>query len=237
MLNRIHVAMTPAEAALLPPADCYAVIDVLRATTVMAVLFSRGLRSLRVVETLEIGRAAKTPETILLGDEHGLRPEGFDYGNSPVELNNVDLAGRSAVHVTTNGTRALCTVAPLGRVVATSLVNLASVLELATQGDSICFVCAGNARARLFSLEDFAVAAAGVQRLHAIAPEAHLGDGARLALQLPNPLQLIAGSEHAEATRRLGFAADIEFAMRPDTAPAAPIVTAFGEGWAELALR
>lgn len=235
MLRRIDVALTPAEAQLLPPAACYAVIDALRATTTIAALFHRGLRELRVVSTLEAGRAARaSPRTLLFGESGGLRPEGFDYGNSPAEAARLDPGGRDAVLVTSNGTVALCAVAASGVTVAASLVNLSAVAGFASGFDSVVAVCSGNAGARLFSLEDFAVAAELVRALSARQPAAALGDGALAALALADPASLIPRSAHAAVTRALGFEADIAFAMQRDAAPAVPAVAACGEGWAVL---
>ena len=100
--------------------------------------------------------------------------------------------------------------------------------------DRVMLVCAGNWRGRLFSLEDFAVAAAFVQRLRSLHSDAQLGDGSLLGMQLANPEELIAHSEHESITRELGFEADIEFACQLDAAPSVPFVAEFGQGWALL---
>ena len=227
--------MIPTEAELMPPADAYVVIDTLRATTAMAVLFHRGLRQLRAVAEIAAGRAAaKEHGWLLFGEEHGLRPEGFDYGNSPAEAASLDLRGRNAVHFTTNGTIGLCTVASRGPTFAGALVNLSAIAEAVRGYDRVMLVCAGNWRGRLFSLEDFAVASAFAQRLRGLHPDAQLGDGALLGMQLADPAELIAHSEHESITRELGFEADIEFACQLDAAPSVPFVTAFGDGWALL---
>lgn len=225
--------MTPAEAHLLPRTSAYVVIDALRATTTMAVVFHRGLARLTVVSSVEAARAARTGGVLLLGEEGGVAPEGFDFGNSPVELAAADVAGREAIHVTTNGTAALCSVATLGPTYAGALVNLSAACGELGKYESVTFVCAGNARGRLFSLEDFAVAAAFVRALRTD-NEVELGDAAHLALGIERPELLIPASEHAAVSRDLGFESDIELAMWQDAAPSVPFVREFGDGWAEL---
>lgn len=235
MLDRVDIAMTPAEALLMPRADAYVVIDALRATTTIAALFARGLRRLTAVTDIEAARAAASAgEVILFGEQGGLRPEGFDYGNSPAEASTLDIAGREAALVTSNGTKALCAVADLGQTVAGSLVNLGAVSELVSRGASVTMVCAGNAGARKFSLEDFAVAAAFVQELQRLAPEANLGDAALLASRVADSAELIGLSEHAGIVRALGFEPDISFAMRRDCAPCVPLVLEYGPAWVVL---
>lgn len=234
MLERLDIAMTPAEALLLAPADCYLVIDALRATTTIATLFARGLSRLTAVSTLNAGRALRRPGVVLFGEQGGLRPEGFDYGNSPVEAAALDLEGREAVLVTSNGTVALCAVASRGVTVTASLANLSAASAFAAGHSSVVIVCAGNAGASRFSLEDFATAAAIAQSLNRVAPHAVLGDGAALGMQIAQPARLLAVSTHAHILRGLGLEADIEFAMRADSSPVAPVVTSFGEGWVVL---
>src|SRR5215211_4551900 len=129
MVARVDIAMTPAEADLMPRADAYVVIDTLRATTVMAVLLHRGLRRLRAVGDIRDALAPAQAGALLFGEEHGMRPEGFDYGNSPAQASTLDLTGRDAVHYTTNGTLAICAVATKGPTFAGSLVNLSAVVE------------------------------------------------------------------------------------------------------------
>ena len=232
---RIDIATTPAEAARMAAADCYVVIDALRATTVMAVLFHRGMRQVRAVADLELARyLARNKDSLLVGEVNGLPPEGFDFGNSPVEVAQGEFAGRTAVHFTTNGTLGLTGVARLGPTIAGSMVNLGVVANFVDSYERVTFVCAGNARGTVFSLEDFAVAAAFVQRLEAHEPGASLGDAAALAVRISRPELLITQSEHATVTRNLGLEPDIDFCAWPDIAPAIPFVTEFGDDWALL---
>lgn len=234
MLSRIDVAMTPAEAQALPRADCYLVIDVLRATTTIATLFARGLEELTVVTTVEEALARRAPGVLLFGERGGLRPEGFDYGNSPAEASTLELARRRGVLTTSNGTAALCAVAPLGPTAAAALANLNAASSFAAEYESVMVVCAGNGGGARFSLEDFAVAARIVQHLHRTAAGIALGDGARAALEMADPVRLLSKSTHSELLRSLGFADDVAFSAVPDTSPAVPAVTAFGETWAVL---
>jgi 2-phosphosulfolactate phosphatase len=238
VLERIDIAMTPAEALLLPVAGCYVVIDALRATTTIAALFHDGLKTLRVLADVDAAREYRSqPGTLLFGEEGGLRPEGFDYGNSPAEAAAVDVDGRDAVLVTSNGTVALCAVANRGVTVAGSLANLSAVARFASRHARVMVVCAGNGGARRFSLEDFAVAAAFVRQLSNGAPSVELGDAALLGSRVAAAEELMRASEHAGVTRRLGFAADVEYAVQRDIAPCVPMVDSFGDGWAVLKNR
>ena len=56
--------------------------------------------------------------TIALGEHGGLRPDGFDYPNSPAIVSRLDLAGRTLVQRTSAGTRGVVAAADADRPVA-----------------------------------------------------------------------------------------------------------------------
>src|SRR5688572_25698928 len=101
MLKRVDVAVLPAE-ALTMTAEAFVVVDVLRATTTIATLFGRGLSDLVVVDDIEAAQEFAVRENrLLFGEVGGLRPDGFDYGNSPVEAQSAEVFDGSAVLFTT----------------------------------------------------------------------------------------------------------------------------------------
>src|SRR5690242_7753265 len=82
---RVHVAFTPGE---LTPAPVGIVVDVLRATSTMCQALGSGYR--RVLCCAEIDEARALAETEgpakLAGERRLEHIEGFDFGNSPREL-------------------------------------------------------------------------------------------------------------------------------------------------------
>jgi len=236
MPSHIYLALVPGETAAIQ-ADCWVVVDLFRATTTMATLFARGLQRLTVTSSIAGARdLAREQGALLFGEEGGLPPAGFDYGNSPVEASTLAIAGRSAVLATTNGTRAICAVAGQGTVITGALANLAAVAAVAETAERLAIVCAGNAAGATLSLEDLGAAGAIVTAVEARRPGAALSDAARLAAVAwhAGGAGLLRSSEHARALGRLGLEADVEFALRPDTSRAVPRVVTSGEGWAVL---
>jgi 2-phosphosulfolactate phosphatase len=235
MLERIDLALLPAEADAIE-ADVYLVVDVLRATTTIATLFARGLRSLMVAESLELSRElARRDGRLLFGEVGGLPPEGFDFGNSPVEARAADVAGHDAVLFTTNGTRALCRFGERGAVIAASVANTAFVASHSARTyRHAAIVCAGEAGGRRFALEDFAAAGMIAAALFAAAPGASLGDAAALARHTPDLDALIGLAAHARVLTQLGLGEDVAFAAEPDTSATIPAVVSCGDGWAKL---
>ncbi|MFN0147886.1 MAG: 2-phosphosulfolactate phosphatase [Dehalococcoidia bacterium] len=233
MLTRIDVAVLPSEAPLITSDACI-VVDVLRATTTIAVLFARGLERLSVVDDIARARLiAAQAGALLMGEVDGLPPAGFDHGNSPVEAAALNLAGKAAVLFTTNGTTALCAIPPGAVTYAGALANASALARAVAAGHThVTIVCAGNARARAFALEDFAAAGALVRALLEVAPSAVLGDAASLAAR--TPVEAIAASEHARRLEGIGLGEDVAFCGRLDTAACVPRVVASGPGYALL---
>lgn len=215
-------------------AECYVVVDLLRATTTLAVLLARRAAEVRVVESIDEAGAWKG-EALVAGEIRGFRPDGFDLGNSPVEAAAAAVEGRRIVMATTNGTRAILAVAGRATVLTASLVNLTAASEAAGQHRRVTIVCAGTHRGTRLALEDVAAAAFLVRTLTRNSRSVELGDGARLALELSNaadPYALVRAATHARYLASIGFNTDIDAALRLDSWPVVPHVAAWGSTWA-----
>jgi 2-phosphosulfolactate phosphatase len=83
------------------------VIDVLRAFSTTAYAFSRGAKEILLVSTVEEALSLKSsiPNAKAMGEVGGLRPQGFDFGNSPTHIDTADLAGITMIHRTSAGTQ------------------------------------------------------------------------------------------------------------------------------------
>jgi len=70
------------------------VIDVLRAFSNAAYAFSRGAKEIILVSTVEeaLDLKSKLPNAKAMGEVGGLPPAGFDFGNSPTQILEEDLA-------------------------------------------------------------------------------------------------------------------------------------------------
>lgn len=217
-----------------PDAEIIAVVDCLRATTMATALLDAGALAVIAAATESLARQLKASKGALLaGEVGGLPPVGFDLGNSPAAIEPAIVAGREVVLFTTNGTRAL-TAARGGTVIAGAATNASACARVLARSHSALIVCAGEAGGTAFALEDFAAAACIVRAMARTGVSAAWGDGARLALGLASPVELIAGARHAAALRDLGLSADIDIAARIDSSGVVPVVTGRGDGWVRL---
>ena len=82
------------------------IIDVFRAFTMAAIAFDRGAD--RIVLVAEVEEAmelhCRGVGDLTMGEVDGKRPDRFDYGNSPHEISQADLAGKTIVQSTRAGT-------------------------------------------------------------------------------------------------------------------------------------
>lgn len=135
------------------PAEAVVVIDVLRAFTTVAWAFELGIG--RVIAVDDATHALHLARTVLDGalaaGEQGGRPlDGFDLGNSPTALRDIDLTGRTLVHRTSAGTQGLARTVGSGIVLAASFVTAtatARALRAAGVGE-VTFVVTGASHGR-----------------------------------------------------------------------------------------
>lgn len=82
------------------------IIDVFRAFTTAAVAFACGAEKIVLVAEVEEALALRRLGVgqLCMGEVAGVKPDAFDYGNSPYELENVDLTGKTVIQSTRAGT-------------------------------------------------------------------------------------------------------------------------------------
>jgi len=140
---RIDVAFTPAEVR---PTHVAVVVDVMRATSVIAQALASGYRRVlccREIEEARAFRAELGDAAVVGGERNAQRIEGFDLGASPLEY--LEPRAETAILTTTNGTRTILAAASNSEVVLLGcLLNLDAVVAAAREpGEDVTVVCAG----------------------------------------------------------------------------------------------
>jgi len=100
------------------------VIDVLRAFTTAAFAFSSGAERIIPVSGINEAQALnqKLSGSILMGEDHGMRLQGFNFGNSPDEIARKDLTGKTVIQRTSAGTQGIVRASRSCHIVAASFV-------------------------------------------------------------------------------------------------------------------
>jgi 2-phosphosulfolactate phosphatase len=218
-----------------PASHVVGVVDVLRASTSLVVMFDRGLQHAVVTSTEKDARSrAAARKALLCGEVRSVPPEGFDHGNSPVEYASLRLKGKQAVLMTTNGTRALTSAARAPAVVVATLVNRRAatermLAEATRRRIDVAVLCAGREHGAAFSLEDTAVAGAIVETARELDPALHLTDEAWAAYHLwrfyrGDAMRAFRESAHGRSLLELGFEHDLRFAAQADVYDGVPVL-------------
>lgn len=199
------------------PADTAVVVDVLRATSTIALALASGYERVLVAGSTEQAQTLRADDRVLAGEVGCARAPGFDLGNSPEET--LVPRGSELVLATTNGAPAIVASAAVAdEVLAASLLNLAAVTAQIGGGD-ILLVCAGTDGC--VSIEDVYLAG----RLSA-ALEGPRSDAARVAEAVaaayPTPLAALEASAGAVGLRREGLESDIAFCAQESVVEVVP---------------
>lgn len=123
------------------------VVDVLRATTVMATALEHGAKEIVTCLQVEDARrlaSSMSSRPLLCGERFCNPIPGFDMGNSPGDYRSVKVSGATLVMTTTNGTRALESVRHAETIYAGAFVNLSALIEQLRNEINVCVVCAGT---------------------------------------------------------------------------------------------
>ncbi|MEG1871090.1 MAG: 2-phosphosulfolactate phosphatase family protein [Peptostreptococcaceae bacterium] len=133
------------------------VIDVLRATTVMITALSNGCNKVIPVKEIEEAQeiAGRDKNHYLLGGERvGIKIDGFDFSNSPLDYINEAVKGKTLVMTTTNGTKAIKNSEDAERIFIGALINGRAVAKkLVELNEDVTFINAGTNGE--FSMDDF----------------------------------------------------------------------------------
>ena len=99
-------------------------VDVLRAFTTAAYAFGAGASRILLVDSVAdaIALKAQHPGALVIGEDSGRKPDGFDLPNSPVEVSGADVGGRTLIQRTSAGTRGVVAARSASRLWCASLV-------------------------------------------------------------------------------------------------------------------
>jgi len=107
------------------------VIDVFRAFTTAAYVMANGAETILPVggveEALELRR--RHPGWVVMGEVHGHKVPGFDYGNSPDEVSRVDFTGKTVVQRTSSGVQGILAASGADEVLLGSFVMTEATVE------------------------------------------------------------------------------------------------------------
>ncbi len=123
------------------------IIDVFRAFSTACYIYGSGAERIILAASPEQALALKQdhPGYVLIGEKNARMVDGFDYGNSPCSVEKADLTGKTAVLMTSAGTRGVLGAGKADEVLTGSFVNAGSIAEyiLRNNPQKVSLVCMG----------------------------------------------------------------------------------------------
>ena len=203
------------------PGKVVVVLDILFATSSIVAALAHG--AVEVVPALNgeaaLQEAARRPEGsyVLSGELNAVTLEGFSRP-TPMSLLGQDLAGKTLIYSTTNGTVAVGKAREADHVYAAALLNgeaMVAQIERAHGGETVLIVCSGSADN--FNLEDF-YGAGYLVSLFARRSGAHEFTDAAVAARLLHDhgeaLECLAASRVGRMMLSLGLEHEVRFASQ-----------------------
>ena len=198
------------------------VVDTYRASTTVAVLVAHGAR---VVPVASIEEAEVYPADFRIGERGSAKVKGFDFGNSPTEVEEARIPpGSTVVLSSTNGTRIIEAANRSPDIYIGAFVNAGAVaeelLDSATADSRVVVVGCGWRGRR--SSEDESAAGEILGRLRQGGAE--LGERAERIVEVhrARPREALLTNTAARRLKRLGYERDLGFCLTPDTVPVVP---------------
>jgi 2-phosphosulfolactate phosphatase len=206
------------------------VVDVFRAYSAAAYAFAAGARRILLTDEVEEARrlAAAIPDSVLMGEVDGVRPEGFHLGNSPGEIIAEPhlVAGRTVIHRSSAGTR--CALASLRNgarpVYVASLVVASATAAAVADHPEVTIVASGTGGIEHAAEDDVCAHLIESLLLTGRADTAAAGD----AVAIGDRAGFLAASSfaHPDDVRLCSDVDRFAFAMSVRAQPGAAVVTA-----------
>ncbi len=199
------------------------VIDTIMAVSTITAIFGsnckRIILSRKKNEAYELKKILK--DYLLCGEEDAIIPEGFDYGNQPLNFIKMDLSNIGIILSTSNGSVSFFKLLASEFVFALSILNLDYslnvILNLALKTKkNILLLCSGRKGYPVY--DDTYTAGLAIKHLKKLA-DIEISDSAKIALKTVgdngnNILDEISNSESGLIVKKLEYWDDLEYCSR-----------------------
>jgi len=134
------------------------VIDVFRAFSMAYYIIQNNPQKYIITDSIDFAFQLKKKykNCLLVGERGGFKVNGFDFGNSPTEIQNKDFSQNIVVHTTTAGTKALLLQPAKNEVVVGGFVNGPALIKYIKKNiiDPVNIYCSAP-KNNMFGEEDY----------------------------------------------------------------------------------
>lgn len=125
------------------------IIDVFRAFTTACYMVDGGAEKIIPVGDIEYAYRLKeqNQKIILVGERNEQKPEGFTYGNSPIQIIEGNVVGKTIVHTTSSGTQGIVNATYASEIITGSFVNADAIVRYirSVNPEEVSLCCMGYA--------------------------------------------------------------------------------------------
>ena len=88
----------------------------------------------------------ENPDYVLMGERKGKMLPGFDYGNSPADIQTVDFSGKTVIQTTSAGTQGFANAKDADELISGSFVNAEAIVAYIKKKspEKVSLVCMGT---------------------------------------------------------------------------------------------
>ncbi|MCP4626896.1 MAG: 2-phosphosulfolactate phosphatase [bacterium] len=124
------------------------IIDVFRAFSTACYVVRNGAREIIPVGDVDLAYQLKEdkPDCVLMGERQGKKLPGFDYGNSPTEIEALDFSGKTVIQTTSAGTQGFANAKDADELISGSFVNAEAIVSYINKRspEIVSLVCMGT---------------------------------------------------------------------------------------------
>lgn len=218
------------------------VVDTFRATTSITTLMGVGVKRIYVVangENAKIIRKKYAHKSLLIGEEGGLKIEGFDYGNNPSFFSEMHFNNDEVIFTSTSGAKTFLLLENVKHVLVGSLVNLTSVAKMSAslakkEQLNVYVIPSGYFYdSNIYVVEDWVTSKLILDKVIQYSPLIDSSKGefylkTKRLLQINSDiLSLLENSPNAIKLTEMGFTRDVDYALQIDQQVFVPKVNKF----------
>ena len=124
------------------------IIDVFRAFSTACYVVRNGASEIIPVGDVDLAYQLReeNPDYVLMGERQGKMLPGFDYGNSPADIQAVDFSGKTVIQTTSAGTQGFANAGDADELISGSFVNAEAIVAyIKNQApETVSLVCMGT---------------------------------------------------------------------------------------------
>lgn len=209
-----------------------AIIDILRATSVITTAINNGCKKVIPVLTVEeaenMAKSNNREEIILGGERNAVKIKNFHCSNSPLEYTKEKVNEKTIILTTTNGTRAINKSINAKNILISALINSKATAKVIDKlNEDLIIVNSGTYGE--FSMDDFICSGYLIDCLYHIRKDLNLSDIAQTAhyiyLKNKNILDFVEKAKHYERLKKLNLEKDLEYCFQKDIIDIVPEYT------------